>query len=297
MKSKIFAYIIQEQYDKVMLKVYLKDHLHLSTRLTAKLKINNCILVNDKVVTPRFILNCGDTLQLIINDNNKQLIAACPDITIEILYIDQYLLIVNKPANMPVHPSIANYDRTLINFLAYQLKIDNIHICTRLDHNTSGIVLLALDSYTCERLNNQLMNNLISKKYLAVCEGVVEHQGQIDAPIGRAADSSILRTVSEQGQGQAATTIYKPIQILNNAALLEINLVTGRTHQIRVHMSYIGHPILGDDLYSTASQYIDRQALHCNSISFIHPHTNELISIDCELPDDIKKVIEKLNKN
>lgn len=272
-----------------MLKEYLKNILNLSTRLTIRLKNSDCLLVNDKAVTPRYILQTNDTVKLIINDINEPILATKGSFPIEILYKDDYIVVVNKPPYMPVHPSIANYDKTLINYLAYELGINSVHICTRLDHNTSGIVLLALDSYTCERLNNQLLNNAIVKKYLAVCNGNIYEKGEIILPIDRAADSSILRKVSENGQ--YAKTIYKPLRSLDCGTLVEIELFTGRTHQIRVHMAHIGHSILGDDLYGTASNLIDRQALHCSSISFCHPHTSEQLTINCPLPDDIINIL------
>lgn len=209
---------------------------------------------------------------------------------LDILYEDEYLLIVNKPAGIPVHPSLEHFSDSLSNGVKFyfdQNKINKkIRPVNRLDRNTSGIVIFAKNEYIQERLSFQMKNKLFKKEYIALCEGIFEvNNGVIDANIDRKPGSIIERCVSIIGK--KAITHYKVLNNERNISKVLINLETGRTHQIRVHMAYIGHPIIGDDLYGKPSNLINRQALHAYKVTFIHPITNKQICITSNLPKDM----------
>lgn len=205
------------------------------------------------------------------------------------------MIAINKPPNMPVHPSRGHYTGTLANALAYYYKNigKNIKIrpINRLDKDTSGVVIFAKNSHIQYLMSKE--ETFISKKYIAVVKGMVpQDKGIIDMPIKRENIDSIKRIVSEDGQ--KAVTIYEVIDKNEKYSLLRIDLITGRTHQIRVHMSHIGHPIIGDELYGEVSPLIQRQGLHAEKISFEHPITNKTIELYADIPDDIKKLISVL---
>ena len=209
---------------------------------------------------------------------------------IEILYEDDYFLIINKPAGIPVHPSTLHFNDTLSNGVKYYYDKNNINkkirIVTRLDRNTSGIVVIAKNEYIQEQLIYQMKKGLFQKEYIAICNGIFKDKaGTIDANIKRKANSIIERCISNNGQ--TAITEYKVIEEKDNKSKVLVKLKTGRTHQIRVHMAYIGHPIIGDDLYGKSSNFINRQALHAYKIYFIHPILNKKIEIESKLPNDM----------
>ena len=213
---------------------------------------------------------------------------------LNILYEDEYLLVVDKPAGMPVHPSMEHYEDSLCNIVKYYFDVNNIHKkirpVNRLDRNTSGIVIFAKNEYIQECLISQMSNNKFKKEYIAICAGNFNKKHEcIDAPISRKPNSIIERCISKNGD--KAITIYHVVEQYKNFAKLKIELLTGRTHQIRVHMAYIGHPIIGDDLYGTKSDLISRQALHAYHISFIHPITKNEISINSQIPEDMQKLL------
>lgn len=214
---------------------------------------------------------------------------------LDIIYEDKYILVVDKPANMPVHPSMLHFEDTLSNGVKCYFDAINLHrkirIVTRLDKDTSGLVVFAKNEYIQEMLTLQMKTHLFKKEYIGILEGILEPKsGTINAPISRRSGSIIERCVDENGQ--MSITHYDVIKTFDNMSLVHFILETGRTHQIRVHSKYIGFPILGDTLYGTASPLISRQALHCYKISFIHPITKEKMKFVADLPEDMKKIIE-----
>jgi len=213
---------------------------------------------------------------------------------LDILYEDDGMLIVNKPPFIPVHPSMEHYEDSLSNGVKYYFDTINlkrkIRPVNRLDKNTSGIVIFAKNEYIQECLVKQMKSGTYEKIYLALVDGIIDKEKQIiDAPIARKEDSIIERCVSSTGY--TAITIIELLKSFYDYSLIRCTLKTGRTHQIRVHTSYIGHPILGDDLYGKKSDEINRQALHAYKINFIHPISKEKIKIQAELLDDIRKLI------
>ena len=213
-------------------------------------------------------------------------------IDLDIVYEDKWLLVINKPAGIAIHPSILHYSDSLCNgvkfyFDSIGLK-KKIRPVNRLDLNTSGLVVFAKCEYIQECLISQMTNNEFKKEYLAICEGYFEKKSDtINLPIARKENSIIERCISESGQH--SITHYEVLKEFNNYSLIKCVLETGRTHQIRVHLSAIGHPLLGDSLYGSISDFIDRQALHCYKLHFVHPVNKSLMDLCGELPLDLKK--------
>jgi len=251
------------------------------------------------------ILNMGDIIHITLKEEipvEERFITkyTCHEQKPDIIYEDQYILVVNKPANMPVHPSIGNYEHTLSNVVATYLAIQEIygiHIITRLDKDTSGVCIFAKHPYVQELFNLKKEEICLNKEYLCVVDGLVEEpHGIIEAPIARKQGSIILREVNENGKYAKTEYYVEDINKNKNYSVLKVILHTGRTHQIRVHMSSIGHVLLGDDLYAKESnrenilKLINRQALHCKCISFIHPITKEQIILKADVPEDIKNI-------
>ena len=250
----------------------LKNYFLVSSRLLLKLKNNNCVFLNNKKCSINSTISLGDIVSFSLDyeEDNSNIVAT--NIPLNIVYEDECLLIINKQPNVAIHPSMLHYDNSLSNgvkfyFDSLGLK-KKIRPVNRLDRNTSGLVIFAKNEYVQEFLIKQMKNNTFSKEYLAILDGILnEKKGTIIAPIARKKDSIIERCVDESGD--FSITHYKVIKEFNNLSLVNFKLETGRTHQIRVHSSYIGHPILGDDLYGNKSSLIYRQALHSYKISFI----------------------------
>ena len=301
------TYTILKNDENQKLKNILKNKLYISSVLLIKLKKYNCIKVNGNSTFTNYIVRLNDVITVdlakIEIENKFEDKFILIDDNLNILYEDEYLLIVNKPANMPVHPSSQNYENTLSNIVANYLKkqgIYNIHIVTRLDHNTTGICIFAKNSYIQELFvrKKEIIN--LQKWYIAIVNGKIkEKHGIITENIARKKDTIILREVNEQGNFAKTEYFALSYNQEKNYTVVKILLHTGRTHQIRVHMSYIGHVLLGDDLYASVynindiTKYIDRQALHSHKITFNHPITNKFTEIECPMPSDMQNLITK----
>ena len=281
----------------IYLRQVLKEKFHLSARLILKLKKEQKILVNGKPTYLDRILNLNDKITILIDfiEDNSNILAA--EMELNILYEDEGLLILDKPAGIPVHPSMQHYSDSLSNGVKFyfdKIKLyKKIRPVNRLDRDTSGIVIFAKNEYIHNILSQQMQHGILKKKYIAICEGIFDlKEGIIDFSITRKENSIIERCVNPLGD--SAITNYKVIQELNSPtslSVLDINLITGRTHQIRVHTSYLGHPIIGDSLYGNASPFISRQALHAYKIEFLNPITNKKMIINSELPNDMKQIL------
>ena len=275
------------------LKELLKVYFYISDRLLLRLKKNNKILVNGNVANINSALSFNDLVEVLLDfeEDNSNIIPVKMDLNI--LYEDDALLIINKPAGIPVHPSMEHFTDSLSNGVRYYFDSINlkkkIRPVNRLDRNTSGIVIFAKNEYIQECLVRQMKFGTFEKEYIAICEGKFEREeGVINAPIGRKENSIIERCINENGD--TAITEYKVLKYdeTNNYSIVKCNLKTGRTHQIRVHLSYIRHPILGDTLYGNPSNLIDRQALHSYRVKFIHPISREEVTFIAELPSDMQ---------
>lgn len=281
-----------EHYDNVL--HVLKEQFLLSDRLITKLKKANKIYLNSLPTYTKKSVTVGDTVSVLIDfeEDNSNIVAS--NIPLNIIYEDDYLLVLNKPANIAIHPSILHFDNSLSNGVKFYFdKLGlkkKIRIVNRLDRNTSGIVILAKNEYIQECLIKQMKTNEFKKEYLAIAKGILESKsGTLNFPIARKEGSIIERTVTSDGD--SAITHYDVVKEFNNLSLVHIVLGTGRTHQIRVHFSHIGHPILGDTLYGSPSELINRQALHSYKLTFIHPVTKKVVSLEAPLPNDIKNII------
>lgn len=303
-------YIATQNDNGKKLKDILKKRLYISSELLKKIKYANCIFVNDKNTYTNYIVKYNDTILVDLDNyikNKKDLRFEnkfeLVDAPLDILYEDDYLLIVNKPANMPTHPSSDNYTNTLSNIVANYLKkqgIYNIHIITRLDKNTTGICIFAKNEYIQELFVKKKNIINLQKEYIAIVNGIVSlDNGIIEKNIARMDNTILLRHCVTNDAGDYAKTEYNVLKRNTNLNYTVLNVIlhTGRTHQIRVHMIDLGHILLGDTLYaqhyniSNIDTLIKRQALHARKVTLIHPITDQKLIIEAPIPDDMKKLI------
>lgn len=267
-----------------------------SRQLLAQLKKQaGSILVND---LPKYMnerLANGDLLTVHICENKASEKILPMELPLDILYEDEDIIAVNKPAGMPTHPSINNYDNSLANALAYYFKSRNeafVFRCTnRLDRDTSGVTVISKHLLSSGILFNMAVRHDINREYLAIVKGYgLPDEGKIDVPLGRKPGSIIERTIDCE-HGETAVTHYKVLKRENGHSLVSLHLETGRTHQIRIHMKYIGYPLIGDYLYNPDMALIHRQALHSYKMSFKHPISGKWMEFTAPMPQDMKNII------
>ena len=267
-----------------------------SRQLLAQLKKQaGSILVND---LPKYMIERlanGDLLTVHICENKASEKILPMELPLDILYEDEDIIAVNKPAGMPTHPSINNYDNSLANALAYYFKIRNeafVFRCTnRLDRDTSGVTVISKHLLSSGILFNMAVRHDINREYLAIVKGYgLTDEGKIDVPLGRKPGSIIERTIDCE-HGETAVTHYKVLKRENGHSLVSLHLETGRTHQIRIHMKYIGYPLIGDYLYNPDMALIHRQALHSYKMSFKHPISGKWMEFTAPMPQDMKNII------
>lgn len=291
--SNKLTYEIQKNREGTKLINFLKNELKMSTRLTRRLVKGGYVTINGIAARNFSILNEGDILEIILETGESQDIEP-EDIPIEVCYEDSDLLIVNKPPFMVVHPTKGHPYGTLANGVMNYFKKTNqnsiVRLVNRLDRDTSGLVIIAKTQYAHQAMAKKLDNDEIEKYYIAVVEGRIEGEGTIDLPIDREYPDSIKRTVIESGQ--RAVTHYEVLSSSNSMSSVLIRLETGKTHQIRVHFSHIGHPIVGDSLYGKASELIKRQALHAYRLKFNAIRDGSEINITADIPGDIKSLLD-----
>lgn len=287
-------YIVKENDKYFNINEILDSEFHISSRLKSKLIRNNKIFLNNLSTDTRNSVHIDDVISINLDfeEDNSNIIPK--KMNLNIIYEDEWFLIINKPSGIAVHPSILHYEDSLCNGIRYYfdkiLLKKKIRPVNRLDIYTSGLVIFAKCEYIQDCLINQMASGVLTKQYIGIVNGILEKkQDIINLPISRKNDSIIERCINKNGQ--KAITHYKVLKEYGSYSLVECLLETGRTHQIRVHFSAIGHPLLSDTLYGTSSNLISRQALHSYKIKFLHPIKKELITLYCPIPDDMGKLI------
>lgn len=288
---------ITNEYDGMLVRDYLQQVQGVSRRILKEVKFaGGEIRVNGKAQSVRFSLGTGDQLELKLPPETIGTCMYPETMPLSVVYEDDGVLVIDKPAGIATIPSMNQPSGTIANgVLAYykQQRIPfTVHVVTRLDRDTSGLLLIAKHRYSHSLLSRLQREGKVKRHYQAIVEGTLPmNQGTINKPIGRKQGSIIERTVTETGK--QAITHYHVIQETAAHSLVDVNLETGRTHQIRVHFSHIGHPLVGDDLYGGTSNVIDRQALHCYQIEFEHPFTREVMRFNSAIPEDMNRLINQ----
>jgi 23S rRNA pseudouridine1911/1915/1917 synthase len=290
-------YRVTADHHNVKVSTILRSQLKFSRGAIRRLKRCAGLLVNGQTVRLNALVNAGDLIRVNFVDDDQTVIPQ--EMTLDILFEDEHLLAVNKPPNMLVHPLSYHLMDTLANGVIYHWQQQGLgskfRAASRLDKDTSGVMLIAKNSYCCHQLAGQMKNGVCRRDYLAVVQGrIAADAGSIDTPIGRPDAGSLIFGVT--AQGKAAVTHYTVMQRFAGASLIKVRLETGRTHQIRVHLSHIGHPLMGDDLYGGSLELIRRQALHSWRLGFTHPVTGKHLQLEAPLPADMTALILGLEK-
>ena len=282
--------------EKLNIKEFLEKHCSLSSRKVKQLLKEKKIQINNKTAYYDNIVKSGDKVVVDSSEAGKD--STSPEnIQIDVVYEDEYFLAVNKPAGMLVHPTQNHPKNTLANGVKFYFAAKGLDIpvrfANRIDRDTSGLVIIPKSGEAHAALAKQFEQESCVKLYLAIAEGIFEAvHGTIDKPIGVDEENPIRRAVREDGQ--KCITMYEVQEQFRKAALVKLKLITGRTHQIRVHLSSIGHPLLGDRLYDGSMQHIQRQGLHAYEMIFKHPYRNSKIKLQAKLPLDMQQLIEFL---
>ncbi|NLJ43038.1 MAG: RluA family pseudouridine synthase [Bacteroidales bacterium] len=317
-----YRYVVDPGQSLLRIDKYLSSRIEnvSRTRIQDAANAGN-ILVNNKTVRPNYRVKPGDVVQIVLPDPPREIELIPEDIKINIVYEDDDVIVVNKEPGMVVHPAYGNYTGTLVNALMWhfrdlplfqtgELRPGLVH---RIDKNTSGILVVAKNELALNRLSKQFYDRTTDRKYIALVWGVPDPaEGTITGHVGRnLKDRKIMQVFPDGSQGRNAVTHYRVIEDFGYVSVVECKLETGRTHQIRVHFSFIKHPLFNDEEYggdkilkgTTFAKYqqfvrncfkiLPRQALHAKSLAFDHPVTGKRLSFDSELPDDMKQAIEK----
>ena len=289
------SYIIKQNDLYKTINDVLIEEFKLSNRLRTKLINNRKVFLNNIVTDTRNKVKANDIITIDLSDEEDNSNIVPTKMNLDIIYEDDWFIVINKPSGIAIHPSNLHYSDSLSNGIKFYFdKIGlkkKIRPVNRLDLNTSGVVIFAKCEYIQEQFTLQMTNNIFKKEYLCLINGILDNKsGKIDLPISRKQNSIIERCINENGK--QSITHYKVVQEFEDYSLIKCKLETGRTHQIRVHFSAINHPLLGDTLYGKKSDLITRQALHSYKISLLHPILKEEMIFTSDLPDDIKKLIK-----
>lgn len=290
------SYTIKKEDNFENLKELIKTQFQISDRLFLKLKKNNKIYLNNSNTCLWKPLEINDLVEIFIDFEEDNSNIPSTKMNLDIIYEDDAFLVTNKPAGIPVHPSMQHYSDSLSSGVKYYFDTLSLHKkirpVNRIDRNTSGIVIFAKNEYIQEYLVREMKNKEFHKEYIAICNGLLnEKQGTINLPISRKEGSIIERCVDEKGAPSITHYLVLNESVDEDYSVVQCTLETGRTHQIRVHMLAIDHPLLGDTLYGKESNLINRQALHSYKVSFIHPITKKRVTYIAPLPYDIQKLI------
>lgn len=293
-----FIHKVTPEDEGLELREIMREHFDFSSRLRNKIKRNKLVMLNG-VQTPGWIKpSVGDVISITLPEERSNF--EPQPIPLYPVFEDDDLMVINKQPGLIVHPTKGHPTGTVANALMHYMEQTGRHFkirfVNRLDMDTSGLLVIAKNQYCQNDYTLQMKKNLVEKRYIAIVKGLVEaEEGTIDLPIGRPDPDNVRRGVMDGGS--PSVTHYKVLQRFTKHpySLVELLLETGRTHQIRVHMSHIGHPVLGDWLYGGENvNLIERQALHAARLSFTHPITGEKMMLEAPLPDDMKKAIQRL---
>lgn len=290
-------YIIDEDSAGLRVEQFLRRKRYSGQNLSEIKRMPKSILVNGVHYYMRQELSAGDHLQVRICETQNSEKIPPTKLPLDIIYEDEDLLVLNKPAGMPIHPSLNNYTNSMANALAYYFQSQGkpfiFRCCNRLDRDTSGLTIVSKHLVSGSILSDMTKYREVHREYLAIARGsVTPSEGTIQAPLGRKDGTIIERTVDWE-HGEDAVTHYKVVKEANGHSLVSLRLETGRTHQIRIHMKYLGYPLIGDYLYNPDMEYMTRQALHSHHMEFTHPITGEHMSFTAPLPEDMARVMQE----
>lgn len=290
-------YIIDEDSAGLRVEQFLRRKRYSGQNLSEIKRMPKSILVNGVHYYMRQELSTGDHLQVRICETQNSEKIPSTKLPLDIIYEDEDLLVLNKPAGMPIHPSLNNYTNSMANALAYYFQSQGkpfiFRCCNRLDRDTSGLTIVSKHLVSGSILSDMTKYRKVHREYLAIARGsVTPSEGTIQAPLGRKEGTIIERTVDWE-HGEDAVTHYKVVKEANGHSLVSLRLETGRTHQIRIHMKYLGYPLIGDYLYNPDMEYMTRQALHSHHMEFTHPITGEHMSFTASLPEDMARVMQE----
>lgn len=290
-------YIIDEDSAGLRVEQFLRRKRYSGQNLSEIKRMPKSILVNGVHYYMRQELSKGDHLQVRICETQNYEKIPPTKLPLDIIYEDEDLLVLNKPAGMPIHPSLNNYTNSIANALAYYFQSQGkpfiFRCCNRLDRDTSGLTIVSKHLVSGSILSDMTKYREVHREYLAIARGsVTPSEGTIQAPLGRKEGTIIERTVDWE-HGEDAVTHYKVVKEANGHSLVSLRLETGRTHQIRIHMKYLGYPLIGDYLYNPDMEYMTRQALHSHHMEFTHPITGEHMSFTAPLPEDMARVMQE----
>ena len=286
----------QVNQNDIRLDNFLAEALEISRSQVTKMIKAKEVLVNEKIVKPGFLLKEND----IITVNHVSEDGVKPEkMDLDIVYEDDDVLVINKANGVVVHPGAGNYSGTLVNGLLYHTKLSDVNgevrpgIVHRIDAYTTGLLMVAKNNKAHEILAEELAEKKTYRKYVALVWGVIESDtGEIDAPIGRS--KSDRKKMAIRADGKEAITHFKVLKRYEKATLIELRLETGRTHQIRVHMDYIGHPLVNDPVYGNRKLFDETgQCLHAKELGFVHPTTGKYMQFDSELPECFTNILKK----
>ena len=289
-------YIIDEDSAGLRVEQFLRRKRYSGQNLSEIKRMPKSILVNGVHYYMRQELSKGDHLQVCICETKNSEKIPPTNLPLDIIYEDEDILVLNKPAGMPIHPSLNNYTNSMANALAYYFQSQGkpfiFRCCNRLDRDTSGLTVVSKHLVSGSILSDMTKYREVHREYLAIARGsVTPSEGTIQAPLGRKEGTIIERTVDWE-HGEDAVTHYKVVKEANGHSLVSLRLETGRTHQIRIHMKYLGYPLIGDYLYNPDMEYMTRQALHSHHMEFTHPITGEHMSFTAPLPEDMARVMQ-----
>lgn len=293
-------FLVEEKDNGKLLRDYLREQGVSATLLSRLKRIENGITLNQNQVTVRAILKTGDLLDIAVEEKESPLHIVPRALPVSIVFENDDLLVANKPAFMPTHPSHGHFEDTLANGLSYHYTANGVsfrpRFVNRLDRNTTGAVLVARHALAAATLSADMASGNIKKTYLSLVKGRLDQPMIIEKNIKRRAESIIFREVCSPQEGDYAKTVVLPLAASDDFSLVRLLPETGRTHQLRVHLASIGHPMLGDDLYGTEDAVLKRHALHAATLTFLTPRTRETVKVCAPLPADMRARMTELGE-